>query len=257
MGAEAGQGLATIIRRKEMERQLGSGQFLWGIGQSLGKNADIASRYVAPLHTLFSPMLSAPKAIDANPTGVVMWTSWVDSLGNLRPLPAHSLITSRATLPSGNKKMAHYALVCSSDNELQGKTELCIYPEQLQNMFTNKPLGASQVTAVVRVSNILSEKCKARGYPVSFTATLQFPYFVRLAHPVQLDPHELAEIDTVSKLGDIESFSQLIRRLRQLTADSFATDLPQRSGSDFCDVLTLTEELDLFSGSTPTRAIAA
>lgn len=36
MGAESGEGLEQIVRRKEAERLQGSGQFWWGIGNSLG-----------------------------------------------------------------------------------------------------------------------------------------------------------------------------------------------------------------------------
>jgi hypothetical protein len=36
MGAESGEGLAQIVRRKEGERVAGRGIFWWGIGTSLG-----------------------------------------------------------------------------------------------------------------------------------------------------------------------------------------------------------------------------
>jgi 4-aminobutyrate aminotransferase-like enzyme len=42
MGTEAGQTLGTILRRKELERQAGSGIFAWGIGNSLGASPALA-----------------------------------------------------------------------------------------------------------------------------------------------------------------------------------------------------------------------
>lgn len=66
MGAEAGQVLAAIIRRKEYERQLGNGVFAWGIGNALGTAvAELANTLGGrdPV-VIFSPMLSKAKADD-------------------------------------------------------------------------------------------------------------------------------------------------------------------------------------------------
>jgi hypothetical protein len=81
-------------------------------------------------------------------------------------------------------------------------------------MTTNKPLGPSQVTAVVRILSQTGETCDAKSYSVSFTTELRPPYCVRLAQPVLLDARELTEIKGISDSGDIESWSTLVRRLR-------------------------------------------
>lgn len=215
MGTEAGEELAAIIRRKEWERQLGGGYFFWGVGQSLGENARVAARDIASLRAIFSPMPSKPKAIDVAPTEVVLWNAWVDVQGRTRQLPIHCFVTSRANAPSGRKKESHYALVCFSDRELNAQREdICIDPRHLRNTTTNKPLGASQVTAVVRVEKWADEICDAKGYSVSFTTELRSPYCVQLRSPVLLDAHELVEIKAISDSGDIELWSALVRRLR-------------------------------------------
>ncbi|WP_235083059.1 hypothetical protein ACF3DV_32930 (plasmid) [Chlorogloeopsis fritschii PCC 9212] len=220
MGTEAGEELTAIIRRKEWERQLGSGYFLWGVGQSLGENARVAARDTASLRAIFSPMPSKPKPIDVSPTEVVLWNAWVDVQGQTRQLPIHCFITSRASLPSGRKKQSHYALVCFSDRELNAPQEnICIFPSQLRNMTTNKPLGASQVTAVVRVDRAADELCDIKGYSISFTTELRSPYCVQLAEPVLLNTHELLEIKAISDSGNIESWSALVRRLRSRIVD--------------------------------------
>jgi hypothetical protein len=215
MGTEASEQLTAIIRRKEWERQLGGGYFFWGIGQSLGKNAKVAARDIASLRAIFSPMPSKPKVIDVAPAEVVLWNAWVDEQGQTRQLPIHCFVTSRASLPSGRKKESHYALVCFSDRELDAQQEdMCICPSHLRNMTTNKPLGSSQVTAVVRVLSQTDKTCGAKSYSVSFTTELRPPYCVQLAQPVLLDARELVEIKAISASGDIESWSTLVRRLR-------------------------------------------
>lgn len=220
MGTEASEELTAIIRRKEWERQLGNGYFLWGIGQSLGKNAQVAARDILSLPAIFSPMPSKPKMIDVAPTEVVLWNAYVDTQGQTRKLPIHYFVTSRASLPSGRKKESHYALACFSDRKLNvQQDDIRICPSHLRNITTNKPLGSSQVTAVVRVLSQVDDNCNAKSYSVSFTTELRPPYYVQLAQPVLLDASELAEIKAISDVGDIESWSTLVRRLRSRIVD--------------------------------------
>lgn len=215
MGAEAGEGLAAIILRKEWERQLGNGYFLWGIGQSLGSNARAAANAQGSLSAIFSPMLSKPKLIDSDPSGVLLWNSWIDSQGQMRRLPLHCFITSRAYLPSGRKKESHYALVCYSDKPLtESKDDICIFPKCLRNLATNKPLGASQVTSVVRFSEVKSQFKDSKGYSVSFATELCSPYCIKLAEPIYLESSESFEICSASTSGDISKWSKLVKKLR-------------------------------------------
>jgi len=110
--------------------------------------------------------------------------------------------------------------VCFSDRALDAqREEMCIDPRHLRNMTTNKPLGPSQVTAVVSVLSQTDETCDAKSYSVSFTAELRPPYCVQLAQPVLLAPRELLEIKALSDSGDIESWSNLVRRLRSRIVD--------------------------------------
>ena len=220
MGTESSEELTAIIRRKEWERQLCNGFFLWGIGQSLGENAKFAARDIPSLRAIFSPMPSKPKVIDAAPTGVVLWNAWVDAQGQTRQLPMNYFVTSRASLPSGRKKENHYALVCFSDRALDAQQEdTCIFPSCLRNIITNKPLGPSQVTAVVRVLSQKDEICDTKSYAVSFTTELRPPYCVQLAQPVLLEAKEVIEIKAISGSGDIESWRTLVRHLRSRIVD--------------------------------------
>jgi hypothetical protein len=214
VGQEAGEDVVTIRRRKEWERQLGRGRFFWGIGQSLGANALFATGMGTTLPVLFSPMTSRAKAIDSTPSGIVLWNSWADAEGRVYPLPDYCLITSRSHLPSGRTKLRHYALVCASDQALDERLDCWISPQRLRNVRTNRPLGASQVTAVVRLaeSSILGEE--ARKYPVIFSADLRPPYFVRLAEPTPMVNSDMEQIRDVCSSGDVTSWRALVIELR-------------------------------------------
>lgn len=213
MGTESGEELSHIILRKEWERRFGNGHFLWGIGQSLGVNANAAAADGKSLKAVFSPMLSKPKGIDVAPDDVVLWNSWIDAAGQSRPLPAHSFVTSRALLPSGRRKECHYALVCRSSTELGTASALRVSPLTLRNVGTGKALGASQVTAVVTHSQ-REPTTEAKSYPVSFVVDLETPFFVRLANPVLLKKRDLDRASQIVKMGDMEEWRRMVSGLR-------------------------------------------
>ncbi|MCQ3017409.1 hypothetical protein NLO83_17655 [Pseudomonas tremae] len=215
MGVESGEDLALIIRRKEWERQLGDGLFFWGIGQSLGENArDAAASIDQEMKVLFSPMSSKAKDIDVTPGDVFVWNSWIDSRGNTVPLPQHVLITSRADLPSGRRKSSHYALVCKSADCLGKGTNFEVTAAFLRNFSSDKPLGASQVTAVVKNAEYAISGNVAKKYAVSFVATMEAPYSVQLSDPELLMPRDLQAISEVTAAGDVAAWNRLVSRLR-------------------------------------------
>ena len=224
MGVESGERLAAIICRKEWERRLGNGYFFWGIGQSLGKKINFVTSETSILKAIFSPMLSKARSIDSSPGSVVFWNAWVDSTGRTRPLPVHSFITSRAFLPSGKRKRSHFALVCFSDQELNKQNHtLSVSSNYLRNVKTNKPLGSSQVTAIVNTIAQEEEFTRSKRYTVSFTAELRQPCCIQLAQPIFLDADDLNEIQSITDSGDIELWSALVRsrRSRQVEEDDW------------------------------------
>lgn len=232
MGTESGEDLSHIILRKEWERRLGGGRFLWGIGQSLGTNADAAATGGNPLTAVFSPMPSKPKAIDVAPADVVLWNSWIDAAGQTRPLPRHSFVTSRAELPSGRRKECHYALVCRSSSELGTTSALRVSPLSLRNLSTGKALGASQVTAVVAHS--AQEYVQdAKSYPVSFIVDLEAPFFLRLASPTLLRRRDLERAAEIVRAGDMDDWASLVSGLRSPTP----ADKPQGRTIDMFQVV--------------------
>lgn len=110
MQAEAGQSLDTIIQRKELERAVGDGVFFWGIGNAVGSSIAALVRRVTTPRVLFSIMRSKPKRQDVEPEALLLWTAYIDGDGQIRPLPRHALVLSRATTATGEKRR-HYALV--------------------------------------------------------------------------------------------------------------------------------------------------
>ncbi len=62
---------------------------------------------------------------------------------------------------------------------------------QLRNLLSDRPVGASQVTAIVRAVTSVDPTCA--DYEVVLRVRLAQPYFVRLRNPVDVaDCHSLA-----------------------------------------------------------------
>jgi hypothetical protein len=184
-GTEAGQTTEHILQRKERERTANGGVFIWGIGNALGPSIrELVARVPNP-QVLFSPIKSQPKAQDVEPPAVAAWTAGETLDGNDYCLPVHSLVTSRYD-PSSPKE-THYALVCFSDvpitaTRLQDKIAF----EALMNIRTGRPIGASQVTAVVHRRSCERSLRRKGAYDVAIRAVLVPPYFVKLRHPLVL-----------------------------------------------------------------------
>jgi hypothetical protein len=185
-GTEAGQTIDSILRRKEQERVANGGVFYWGIGNAVGPSvAALVSQSDRP-EVLFSPIKSPARSEDAQPRCVLAWTAAIGLNGEPYALPLRSLITSR--FAAG--RQYHYALVCNSDLPLTDAlnralaTSDGIFRRDLCNFLTGRPVGASQVTAVVQ--RRAQHSASGTAYPVSFRAKLVPPYFIRLSIPLPI-----------------------------------------------------------------------
>lgn len=182
-GSEAGESIEHILIRKEQERLANGGLFLWGIGNAVGPSISELTRHTVRPHVVFSPIKTAPRLKDVAPPTIVMWTEAEGLDGSDFTLPSNSLVTSRHDPEA--PRHHHYALVCYSSRPLIPlKPEHKIGFSQLSNLRTGRPIGASQVTAVVRCGGTASEK--SLMYDVAIVAELVHPYFVRLKKPCQL-----------------------------------------------------------------------
>lgn len=214
MGAEAGQPLETILQRKELERRAGCGTFAWGIGNSLGTAANVARR-VSPsgeVDVLFTPMKSAPKAIDAAPSQIMVWLGYYAGDNRVRGLPSHMLITSRG----GADKRSHYALLCHSDSTIMdGGNGGTFDISEVQNLVSGNPIGASQVTSIVQHRGGATSH-QAKPYQVAFRAKLHGEGFVRLASPVPLDDAMLALYKQVCRSVSVNEWRKGVQELRAI-----------------------------------------
>ena len=182
-GTEAGQTIDSILRRKELERIANDGVFYWGIGNAVGPSVAALVSQIDTPEVLFSPIKSPARLVDERPQCVVTWTAAIGLNGAPYTLPLRSLITSRFTIG----RHRHYALVCSSDSPLTAahNSKLSITEgislSDLCNFVTGRPIGASQVTAVVQRQG--GQSASGSIYPVSFRVKLVPPYFIRLSAP--------------------------------------------------------------------------
>lgn len=217
IGHESGEELPTVVLRKEWERRLGGGRFLWGIGQPLGNSAQIAAHRTGSLIALFSPASSRARQPERKTEDVLLWNAWIDASGQVRQLPLHTFITSRATLPSGRRREHYYALVCASPMELSIGTRLRVYPDHLRSVSTGKVLGAAPSAAVVDCVGRDAEQ-SGRSYPLALSVELEAPYFVRLTQPSLLKARDLAGITKATRDGDFDTFVEQVTRLRSRPA---------------------------------------
>lgn len=188
-GTEAGQPVSGILARKERERVANGGFFIWGIGNAVGPSIRELVRRNSSPEVLFSPIKSAPKAKDISPPAVAAWTAGEALDGSQYSLPQHSLVTSR--YDPETPRDGHYALVCFSPRPItDAQSEDRIVFDGLNNLLTGRRIGASQVTAVVRLDAARSDN--ASSYEVAIRAELVYPYFIRLKNPVLL-PHASPE----------------------------------------------------------------
>jgi hypothetical protein len=189
MGTEAGETLAGIVDRKERERRATGGIFLWGIGNSVGAAILELVRSCPVPEVLFSPTKSQPRPIDVMPDRRVVWTAGRTTTGDLYRLPSGTRVMGGVI--DGRKLPPRYALVCASDEALALSDQGRLRFGSLRNLLSGRPVGASQVTAVVR-SQELSSGPGGGDYQISFRARLVEPYFIRLSEPVVVADSDLS-----------------------------------------------------------------
>lgn len=213
-GAEAGEEAHAIFARKEIERQRNGGVFLWGIGNSIRPSLAMLLKANGQPEVLFSPMKTVAAKKDAQPSDLMMWCDGVGYDGAPYRLPDASLVTSRRD--KLNPSPRHFALVCYRETPLLDT--LAPMPEVsldgIRNLKTGTPLGASQVTSVVR--RVTGSVEGGTRYPVVTRARLVHPYLVRLtsgmAVPATLRPDRAAS-------GSVERAVEELIRMRSQSCE--------------------------------------
>ena len=213
IGAESGQELEKILLRKELERQLGKGLFGWGIGNSLRPEFRAGRAEDRTIPVVFSTMISRPKLIDREPTAVWLWQSYTDQGGRPVPLPSHMLVTSRAKPSVNGAYRPHYVLFCRNDHPLTATADDTVVDSAvLCNAATGRPLGHSQVTALVRISDA-GAPTEHKLYPVTALADLVEPYCASLSEPVRL-PQRLRQLLEVTEATALDTWADTVETVR-------------------------------------------
>lgn len=203
MQAEAGEQLARIMRRKELERRSGGGIFFWGVGSAPSRAIPALVRTAAVIDVLFSVMKSKPKEKDVTPAKIVAWRSYVDTDGAVRPIPDHVLVTSRV-----GSRGYHYALICRSDTPLRVADEGPFDPSAFRNVGAGGVVGASQVTALLERHT----KDGASDYRVAMRARLIDGFWVKLVDPIELNDADRDALD--EDRMDEDDWLTLVARIR-------------------------------------------
>lgn len=192
-GVEAGQNIATIFARKEIERRCNNGVFLWGIGNSILPSVPLLLRAAHEPKAVFSPIRSRPRDLDVAPGAVAVWTR-ARTFGNASwSLPIHSLVTSHAGRAMGR----HYALVCQSEYPLRPENDgPLLRMSELTNLRSDRPVGPSQVTAIVR--HRAHQDSSGPEYRAAMIIDLVSPYVVALEAPVIVPTEGLSEDEALS-----------------------------------------------------------
>lgn len=210
MQAEAGQGLAAIVARKEVERSAGDGVFLWGVGNAPSVAIAALARLKAPVPVIFSIMKGRPKAVDVAPSRIVAWRRYIDAEGAERELPAASIVTSRGESAKGAKR-AHYALMCRSRGPLLLSEGEVFDVNAYRNAGgRGAPVGASQVTALLRQ---VEEPGGEGDYHANLRADLDGSYWVRLTDPVDVPASLLERLQHAGEMS-VEEWLRLARDIR-------------------------------------------
>ncbi|WP_347990127.1 hypothetical protein [Methylomonas sp. AM2-LC] len=221
MGTEAGQPIEKILLRKELERGAGNGVFSWGIGNSLGNTVELALKQYKKIDVLFSPMKSPAKNKDVSPNQLLLWLDYFDNEHGQVNLPSHMLITSRGDQGKIDGKRSHYALFCKSNDDITRQSSLePIDAKKARNFASSNPLGASQVTALVRYDNFRADAVE-QPYSVKFRADLSGAGFIRLASPITITGElkllyaELCDVSTVEQwIAGIKLLRQRAEEMR-------------------------------------------
>ncbi|WP_192183018.1 hypothetical protein [Mesorhizobium amorphae] len=211
MQSEAGQGLADIVARKEMERRAGNGVFLWGVGNAPAVSTSAYARLRVPVKVVFSIMKGRPRVADVAPRSLLVWRRYLDMYGVERELPPQALVTSRGVTEGGEKKR-HYALMCRRATPLRIEQGVGFDPTAYRNVGANGgPVGASQVTALLqRVAPATSG-----DYEANLTAELICSYWVRLTDPFVLRAGEIARVEQSARVATTNEWIRMVADLRR------------------------------------------
>src|SRR6476620_2153900 len=138
MGTEAGESLASILDRKERERQATGGLFLWGIGNAIGAAVEALVLRSPEPEVLFSCTKTPARSIDVAPDRRVVWAGAVTMSGRRYHPPKGTRVMGG--IVDTRRLPPRFALVCSSDAPLQPSDHGSFRMAELRNLVSGNPL---------------------------------------------------------------------------------------------------------------------
>lgn len=214
MGTESGQEIEAILSRKELERAANDGIFYWGVGNPLGDAPELLAAQEHNPRVVFSIIRTKPSHRDCHPSGVVAWLSAVKGGGRASPLPEFVLVTSRADTQSGLPKSVHFALLCRTHSNLAAMRQSAFEFNVIRNLKSGRPVGYSQVTAVVEVGGELPIGRSSR-YRAEIIVDWERPFVTRLSDPVVLKPREVEAIQSAGASGSLDCWRRTLLKLKK------------------------------------------
>ena len=220
MNTDAGEPLENIVRRKNLERQAGEGEFSdtfwWGVGENKGP---AVWKHLADCEpeVLFSKGLSGPAKRDTDPEERFFYTAWRahdprrDRYGGKwLPVPENVIVVS-------GPRDKYFALVCRSRRSLSLSEGGTLDPSGMRNLNNNgdkgKAPGSSQTTCVVEYSQ--DAGTPGSSYAVNLRADLVLPRFVKLGGKKLLKGSQCRLLDELGNEGKtVDDYRDVVRKIR-------------------------------------------
>lgn len=210
VGPESGERLEQVVERKERQRAANGRVFLWGIGHSIQAGVRRLLEFGAEPRVLFTRIAGKGAVIDSNPDGLLLWRAYYES-EEVRPLPSGAIVVSRSHTGLG-MKTRQYALFCESEEPLSLSSVGSFRRDDVVNIESGRPVGASQTTAVVRYVG------GGFGSVVDVVLNLRLapPYAAQLADPIPVTADALAQAydgnDWIAAVEELKSGTAASRR---------------------------------------------
>ena len=220
MNTNAGEPLENIVRRKNLEREAGEGEwadtFWWGVGESKGPAIFFHLADCEP-EVLFSKALDDVGSRDEERFIYTTWRVYHprkrDYGGNFRPVPDNIIVQS-------GPKDKYFAVVCRSPRPLNLSEGEELDLSRMRNLNRDekkkgKTLKESQQsTAVVEYSQD-SGTSEGRYRVVNLRADLVRPRFVKLGRPKRLSDSQCRLLDELGNVGKtVNDYRDVVWKIR-------------------------------------------
>jgi hypothetical protein len=190
IGRDSDQAVEAILRRKELERRAGSGEFWWGIGEWPALSSVRKAWRVGTRDVLATKPLTPGKKGTANP--ILTWAYYDDGC-QIGRIPLHVVVTSR-------EQESYYALVCNAGTDLtRSDSQDELRASNYKHLTSGKRVSPSLRQTTFPVKKVGSAK-NGRTYKVAFRACLRKPC-VQLFGRRKLSQEEVDRLHNVSEDG--------------------------------------------------------